>query len=177
MLRKMRTRDTILKRFDGRNRSREQDNRGSAIIMVIIVMAFVGVLASVVMWMSMANYMMKATDRIAKDNFYSSETVLEQILVGLQGDASVAMTDSFSAVVQQYAELSAENRQNLFYTLYLNALKTRLQGADDKHYDMERLAGYVDERFFDRGYVNKTDFLNSSVHEMKVYILFWKTLR
>lgn len=169
MLREMRTRDTILKRFDRRNRSRKQDNRGSAIIMVIIVMAFVGVLASVVMWMSMANYMMKATDRIAKDNFYSSETVLEQILVGLQGDASVAMTDSFSAVVQQYAELSAENRQNLFYTLYLNALKTRLQGADDKHYDMERLAGYVDERFFDRGYVNKTDFLNSSVHEMKVY--------
>ena len=69
MLREMRTRDTILKRFDGRNRSRKQDNRGSAIIMVIIVMAFVGVLASVVMWMSMANYMMKATDRIAKDNF------------------------------------------------------------------------------------------------------------
>ena len=155
--------------FFNKIRNRKLDNRGSAIIMVIIAMAFIGILVSMVMWMSTTNYMMKATDRKAKDNFYSSESVLEQILVGLQQDASEALTKAYTPVMQQYAELSAENRQNLFCTLYLDELKNRLNDGSADHYNMDHLIAYVDRGFFDGGYVNETALRNCSDHKMQVY--------
>ena len=46
-------------------------------VVVIIAMAFIGILASVLMYMSLLNYQMKVNNLKAKDNFYSAETVLD----------------------------------------------------------------------------------------------------
>ena len=54
---------------------RRTDNKGSAMVVVIIAMAFIGILASVLMYMSLLNYQMKVNNLKAKDNFYSAETV------------------------------------------------------------------------------------------------------
>ena len=48
-------------------------------VVVIIAMAFIGILASVLMYMSLLNYQMKVNNLKAKDNFYSAETVLDEI--------------------------------------------------------------------------------------------------
>ena len=58
---------------------RKTDNKGSALVVVIIAMAFIGILASVLMYMSLLNYQMKVNNLKAKDNFYSAETVLDEI--------------------------------------------------------------------------------------------------
>ena len=166
----------LIKYFHNKLHSTKSHNEGSAIIMVIVVMALVGILVSVAMWLSMTNYMMKATDKKAKDTFYSSETVMEQILVGLQGEASDALEYSYLTVMQHYSEYSAAERQNNFYDLYRDKLKTTLKGASgfDDRYDINLIASYIDDKFFTGGYVVKTDFLNYSLtqphpYEMEVY--------
>ena len=58
---------------------KRMNDRGSAIVVVIIAMAFIGILASVLMYMSLFNYQMKVNNLKAKDNFYSAETVLDPV--------------------------------------------------------------------------------------------------
>lgn len=147
-----------------------QDQKGSAIIMVIIVMAFIGILVAIIMWMSMTNYLMKATDRKAKDNFYSSETVMEQILVGLQEVASDSLDDAYSVTLQQYSELSAENRQNTFCTRYCDNVRTRLQGSSSGTYNIATIESFIDASFFDQNYLQKTEFEDdANPYTMDVY--------
>ncbi|MBQ8879067.1 MAG: hypothetical protein IJ029_10095, partial [Lachnospiraceae bacterium] len=61
-----------------------KQNKGAAIVLVIVAMALVSIFAATIMWMALVNYRMKATDRKVKESFYSAETVFEQIVVGLQ---------------------------------------------------------------------------------------------
>ena len=162
----------LIKYLYNKLHSSKKHNEGSAIIMVIVVMALVGILVSVAMWLSMTNYMMKATDKKAKDTFYSSETVMEQILVGLQGEASDALDDAYLRVMQHYSEWSAAERQEKFYNFYLDNLRTTLSGAPGitNQYDINLIASYIDDKFFTGGYVKKADFLTYSLtHDMEVY--------
>ena len=58
-----------------------KQNSGSAIVIVIVAMAFVGILASTLMWMSLMNFRMKVTERKVKESFYNAEMVFEQMVV------------------------------------------------------------------------------------------------
>ena len=62
-----------------------QDNKGSAIVMVLVSMAFVGIMASMLMFVTYNNYRMKITDYKAKDNFYSAEMAMDEIRAGVSG--------------------------------------------------------------------------------------------
>lgn len=146
----------------------KKNNKGSALIMVIIAMAFVGVLAAIIMYMSMMNYMMKATDKKTTDNFYSSETVLEQMLVGLQAEASDAINHSYTEIMQNYSAYSAKDRQDMFSNLYIDDLRNTLKGGAVDEYSVALLKTYVDPIFFTGGYVDDT-VLNSGTHKMVVY--------
>ena len=46
---------------------RKTDNKGSALVVVIIAMAFIGILASVLMYMSLLNYQMKVNNLKVRD--------------------------------------------------------------------------------------------------------------
>lgn len=70
----------------------KRDDRGSAIVVVIIAMALIGILASAILWSSYMNYMIKLADIRNKNSFYSAETVMEQIMAGMQHEASAAIT-------------------------------------------------------------------------------------
>ncbi|MDD3414412.1 MAG: hypothetical protein PHY47_10475 [Lachnospiraceae bacterium] len=161
----------LIKYFHNKLHSTKIHNEGSAIIMVIVVMALVGILVSVSMWLSMTNYMMKATDKKAKDTFYSSETVMEQILVGLQGEASDALEKSYLEVMQHYSEFSTADRQNLFYNRYKFYLEKALKGSSlsTNEYDINLIVSYIDDKFFTGGYVNKMKFENDTSHDMEAY--------
>lgn len=66
------------------------NNAGAALVTVIVVIAFVSVMVTVLLYSASINYYMKTTDMRIKNNFYSTETALEQIraaLVDLAGDA------------------------------------------------------------------------------------------
>ncbi|MCR5507501.1 MAG: hypothetical protein K6F34_02320 [Lachnospiraceae bacterium] len=91
------------------------DNRGSAIVLVIIALAMVGILGITIMWMSMTNYYMKATDKGNKQGFYTSESVFEQIKAGLEEDASKAASKAYAYILtREYSTGSLTDRDYEF---------------------------------------------------------------
>lgn len=99
-----------------------KDNRGSAIVLVIIAIAFVGTLVAMLVYMVYFNYLMKYTDRSAKNNFYTAETALDIIKAGLEQDVSDAMVAGYYDVVSNHATDSAQNKQAAFETEFLRYL-------------------------------------------------------
>lgn len=131
---------------------KKQNNKGSAIVLVIVVLALMGILVSVVLYMCMANFHMKVNDLQSKNNFYSAEQILDEIRVGLQEDASVAIDIAYMDVIQKYELRSSvpEERQKEFTILYINKLRESLMDPnypnDDGRYSIEKLKNYVQDQ-------------------------------
>ena len=145
---------------------RRKDNRGASFVMVIVAMAIVAILAVTILWIALANLQMKTTDEKNTDNFYSAESVLDQICTGLEGDMSAAYTEGYSKVMQSYktkgnAVNNEANRQASFVNTYVAALKLRLADPGDAQgltYSMDKIKGYVDSS------LSKTDSSGKPVY-------------
>lgn len=124
----------------------KKNNRGSAFVMVLVILAIVGILAAVALWTALVNYQMKLTDIKVKNNFYSAESVLDQICVGLQMDVSDSYGEAYDEVMQNYASMSDVQRRELFDSKYIKTLKDMLKNPSDAtgmSYDLSRLKNYV----------------------------------
>ena len=125
-----------------------KDNKGSAIVLVIVALAMVGILAMTIMWMSMTNYYMKATDKGNKQGFYSAETVLEQIKAGLEEDASWAAARAYAYILtKDYSASSLADRDYEFKKAYQDYFVQRVVDPSDatkSTYSISHLLEYVD---------------------------------
>ena len=120
------------------------DNKGSAIVMVLVIIAFVSILASIMCYRAILNYQMKVVDYNSKDNFYSAEGALDEIRTGLQTIASEAVGESYIEVMQTYHNYSNEERAKQFTYLYMEKLKAKLKdGTDESHYKLSVLESYL----------------------------------
>lgn len=123
-----------------------QDNRGGAMAMVLIIIAFISILASVLMFVAYSGYQMRLVDRQGKDNFYTAETVLDEINTGLQEEISVALSKAYQRVMVNYALFeTAEKRNEEFYNVYYDELQKALQldPAHTNQYSVAKLRGYL----------------------------------
>lgn len=127
------------------------NDKGSALVTVIVACAVIGLLAVVSLWASLINYQMKITDTKVKSNFYSAETVLDQICVGLQSNVSDAYNKAYTTTMQKYSALSEDERNNMFIREYVEniclALKSTTVG--DRNYNMALIKSYVDSNLLD----------------------------
>ena len=55
------------------------NNKGSALVTVVIVIAFITILATLILYLSVMNFQMKANDYRTKESFYGAEIPLEEI--------------------------------------------------------------------------------------------------
>lgn len=85
-----------------RNSYQKQKNSGSTLLIVIICLAFVGILGSLMLSVSMVNLKMKRVESNAKVNFYSCETALEEIKTGLEEITSIAIKEEYEFVLKNY---------------------------------------------------------------------------
>lgn len=140
-----------------KQQNKTRENQGFSIITVIVAMAFVGVLVAVIMLASLYNFYSKATNRKAKDNFYSAETALEEIRSGLQIEVDKAFNVAYMSVFQDYStNLSEKNerfgkafRNTLIHNLQRDPADTEGYEADDifadtdKQYNIKKLRKFV----------------------------------
>ncbi len=121
------------------------DNRGSSMIIIIVVIAFVSILIATLLTLSVINIQMKSVDREAKENFYSAEGALEQITLGLQKELSEVSSDAYAVVMQQYVGNTLEiQRRQIFNQKLLGDLKGRLEnGKVLNQYDVGVLVAYL----------------------------------
>lgn len=133
--------------------NKKKDDRGSALVMVIISIAFIGTLVAMMVYLVYYNYLMKYTDRSAKDNFYTAESALNEIKAGIEKDVSEAMVESYYKVLSEHTADTAQNQQAYFEIEYKESLKDILQfqnatmGAsglqeDVHYYEPSNLAAY-----------------------------------
>lgn len=133
-------------RKQGMRQTLLKDNKGSAIVMVLVAIAFVSVIGSMIMYSSFYNYRMKVTDRKAKDNFYSAEQAMDEIRTGLKQIASEAFAFAYRETLQKYGEENREDRTKTFETYYEKELRKRLQTlTDSRKYDLLVLRGFLSD--------------------------------
>lgn len=124
---------------------KKKDNRGSAMIIIIVVIAFVSILVSTLYAMVTMNIQMKSVDRKAKKSFYSAEGALEQINLGLQKEMSTASVKAYAEVMQGYvANVLEADRRLTFNTRLITDLQSALkQESDPDKYKKEKLESYL----------------------------------
>lgn len=130
----------------------ERDDRGSAIVIVIIAMALISILASTILWASYLNYRIKVNDLKVKNSFYSAETVVEQITAGVKKEiVSASVNEAYQQVLSNWDALGTDaNRENFFVMAYRDQVEERLgvSGvAPVQTYDKGILEDFVDDAF------------------------------
>ncbi len=125
------------------NQRRKKGNSGAALIMVIIVTAFVGMLVAMVVYMAYGNYLMKYNDKMGKDNFYSAERVLSIINGHLQEESSKSMMNAYSNALQTANNAGSTQLAN-YQSGYIDAIYDELRDAADAgHWNKSLLRGYA----------------------------------
>lgn len=141
-------------------------NQGFSLLTVIVSVAFIGIMAMLVLYMALANFNMKVTDLKGKDSFYTAEQALEEIRTGLQEDVGNAMSIAYTKVLETYskdADVTGdvtldELRQSSFKELFVKELVKLLQnGENSNQYSINKLNGYLDMKDSSSQGQNKID--------------------
>lgn len=119
------------------------NNEGSSIVFVIVIMSLMGILVTMAAYMCVANFYMKSNDRMSKNNFYSAETVLDEIRTGIQEQASAAVDTAYMDVIQKYEGLTPEDRKQQFVNEYVERIRSTYKDGTDKFYKLDMLKDYV----------------------------------
>lgn len=105
-------------------KSLKKNNSGSALIVCIIILLFVSILATVILYMSGINYRMKKNEYNTKVSFYDGEIYLERIQGNLIIPVSEAMGNAYRMTNSHFISLATEDaRRQDFYDNFNNELK------------------------------------------------------
>lgn len=129
-----------------RGRQFHKDNRGSTLVVVIVAMLLLCTLASIILYTTYVNYTIKTTELHSTDNFYTAESIMEEIKAGLELEVSNAYTDAYLFIMQNYHsgdDTGEVLRTTNFQTRYINYLKEKFDPDRDEVMDPEILFDYV----------------------------------
>lgn len=107
--------------------SKRLDNRGSALIIVIVIMTVVGVLATILLSMTSINAQSKKIDTEAKRTFYDAESALDEVTLGVENVLAEATNSAYSSIFTEFTTLSNEERNNKFQDEIIDEVKASLK--------------------------------------------------
>lgn len=145
-------------------RKLHKDNRGAGIATVLIVMGFLSLLVAGLLATSYMGYRVILSDRQSKDNFYTAESVLDDINVGLQGEISTALSEAYAHVMSNYSFYGdSDTRTAKLYELYTKKLNKLLQKDPDDAstagiYSISKLRSYVSVELLGDGDASRDNF-------------------
>lgn len=98
------------KKRGGRNTGKG-DNRGSSMIAALVAVAFVAILASVVITSTITNYKLKTMNYKSKKTFYSAESALEEIHAGLSTECYKKLEDEYLKAITKLSTYETEDSE------------------------------------------------------------------
>ena len=116
-------------------KGKKLNNSGSTLVGVLIVIAVVGILAASLCIMTMVNSQMKIVDRQSKDNFFTAETALDEITLGLQNDLAESTNEAYGWLLVNYlddsmtTEQKTENFKKKVSEKFMAAMKSDLDAS------------------------------------------------
>lgn len=109
-----------MKRF----KLKKLNNEGAALILAMVIVLFITVLTSLLLYVSGINYEMKTTDYRNRVSFYGAEKPLEELRVLLAEDVSKASAIAYKDVFLRFTSLNTEEvRKNEFQKLYFENIE------------------------------------------------------
>ncbi|HHV12645.1 MAG TPA: hypothetical protein GXX75_20425 [Clostridiales bacterium] len=109
-----------------------RDNSGSTLLLVIVAMCFIAILGSLLLSLTMTNIQMKQMDYQAKENFYETETVMNELNAGLEELSSRCMYQAYNYIMLHYSEILQDTDTSIkaeFDSRYINYLVSELCGS------------------------------------------------
>ena len=95
--------------MDKKNANSLSQNKGSSLIMALVVVSFIAVIAMTVMTISLSSYKVKAMEAKTKDAFYSADMAVDEIYSGLAADAYGELANSYDYVVGNLLYVDGES--------------------------------------------------------------------
>ncbi len=118
-------------KFFSKKLNRKPD-KGSALVSVLVIVAFISILATIVLYLAATNYKMKIADSRTKESFYEAEEVVELFKANLTLDVAEAARRAYGRCNSEYVFLSSkENRREHF----LIAFNNELQNVWEEHWN------------------------------------------
>ena len=154
--------------------NKKSNNKGSSVVLVLVVIAFVGTLVAMSSFMTYYNWMAKYNDKQTKINFYSAEAALAEINAGLQNVVSNAMSDAYAYALQNSNGTDMSTRKHNFELMYEKQLVEQLKGASSDRYNVDIIKSFLKETAYNATTDTGTKVLTSNVPADNENIIFKK---
>lgn len=124
---------SVLKCLNGANR--KLNNKGSALVSVLVVTAFITIIGTTMLYISAQNYQMKQTDYQNKQSFYEAEKAIDSLKALLVEDVQKAYLAAYKDTMNNYLKLvTSKDRKEYYQQCYLDNLQEiwddRIGGGD-----------------------------------------------
>lgn len=88
---------------------RLKENKGSSLIMALVVVSFIAVIAMTITTISLSSYKIKAMEAKTKNAFYNADMAVDEIYAGLASDAYNELAESYDYVVSNLLEVDGSS--------------------------------------------------------------------
>lgn len=106
---------------------KENKNRkGSSLVFVIIAVAFVGILSTIILRVTLINVETKGTDRTIKRNFYSAEALTDKLNVTIENISQEAMKKAYIELLENYTTKDAGDTSSIIDSTNQNEIQNKL---------------------------------------------------
>ncbi|MBQ4537934.1 MAG: hypothetical protein II994_10030 [Lachnospiraceae bacterium] len=140
------------------------NNSGAALVTVVIVIAFVSILVTTVLYMAGMNYYAKGADRETKESFYEAEIPMEKIKAALMVECKTAHQEAFEATLPTFAMAGEAERRACYY----DAFTAEIQKQIGKHiHDNGTFKGYL-ESVVGTEYKNDLTFTGTQLDDSEI---------
>lgn len=127
-----------------RNYKALKDNKGSALMLVMISVAFIGILAVVLLGVSYTNLRLKTLDGRSRANYYTAETAIAEIEGALEEYSADSMKGAYEAQLEHYIEYSSAQRNAYLKTYYFTSMQNKLKHPSEAgKYDASKLKSFT----------------------------------
>ena len=122
------------------SRVKKLNNNGSTLLMAILTIAFISLLASVILAAAVNNMIMKTIDTKSKSTFYTAESVLDEIKTGVGKDSMTSMASAYETVLSNLVitddsyeidyMMDNEEANKMLQTLFMCNMVSAVTGND-----------------------------------------------
>lgn len=102
------------------------NNKGAALVSVLVVTTFITIIATTMLYMAAMNYQQKQTDYQNKQSFYGAEKALDELKSILVGDVQEAYVTAYNKTTRQFLVLkTAQARNEYFQDAFIHELNEK----------------------------------------------------
>lgn len=139
------------------------NNEGSAMIIIIVCIAFLTLISSLLLTITYNNVQMKNINQKSKANFYDAETALSEIRAGIEEVTAASLEIAYNEAMENYLNETID-KESLFSQTFINEIAKKLgDGIDLTTYEPATIQGYIKEP-------NAMLITNASMGENKMVI-------